>query len=106
MATKESGIRIFVCALMLLFSSSHLHSQEIQDTVDIHGFISQGYLKSDQNNFLAETEEGSFQFNEMGLNFNQDVTHDLRIGIQFFSRDLGKNGNDYPKKGSQGIDRP
>jgi len=40
------------------------------DDVAIHGFISQGYLKSDHNDFLAETEKGSFQFNEMGLNFS------------------------------------
>ncbi len=61
---------------------------------EIHGFISQGYLKSDNNNYLAETEEGTFEFNEMGLNFGTWVGTDLRIGMQFFARDLGKEGND------------
>ncbi|MBU0993766.1 MAG: hypothetical protein KJ737_14830 [Proteobacteria bacterium] len=62
--------------------------------VDIHGFISQGYLKTDHNNYMAETEDGSFQFNELGLNFGTDLTDKLRLGLQFFARDLGTDGND------------
>lgn len=62
--------------------------------VDIHGFISQGYLKTNKNNFLAETEDGSFQFNEFGINFSTNPTEKLLIGVQLFARDLGKEGND------------
>ncbi len=63
--------------------------------VEIHGFISQGYLQSsDYKYFLADTDDGTFEFNEMGINFSTDVTDTLRIGIQFMSRDLGSIGND------------
>lgn len=65
-----------------------------EQTVDIHGFISQGYLKSDHNNIYADTEEGSFQFNEMGINFSTSITENLNIGMQFFAMDLGSYGND------------
>jgi hypothetical protein len=61
--------------------------------IDIHGFISQGYLFSDENNYLADTEDGSFQFNELGINFSKELTDQLRLGIQFFSRDLGSVDN-------------
>lgn len=62
--------------------------------IDIHGFVSQGFLLSKENNYLSvETTEGSFQFNELGINFGKTLTDDLRIGIQFFSRDLGRTGN-------------
>lgn len=61
--------------------------------IDIHGFISQGYLWSDENNYLGDSEEGSFQFNELGINFAKDLSDDLRIGLQIFSRDLGETGN-------------
>ncbi len=64
------------------------------DDVNIHGFISQGYLLSDDNNFLAaDTSDGTFQFNELGINFSADLAERLRVGVQFFSRDQGAIGN-------------
>ncbi|MDY6839866.1 MAG: hypothetical protein SWH78_18050, partial [Thermodesulfobacteriota bacterium] len=58
-------------------------------------FISQGYLQSDDNNYLAnDTEDGTFQFNEFGINFATQLTDDLRLGLQLFARDLGDVGND------------
>ena len=61
--------------------------------IDVHGFISQGYLLSDGNNVFVDTEEGTFQFNEVGLNFSTELTDRLRVGLQLFSRDLGDLGN-------------
>ena len=61
--------------------------------LDIHGFLSQGYLQSDNNNFYAATEEGTFQFNEVGINFSSDLTDRLRVGLQLLSRDLGNLNN-------------
>lgn len=61
--------------------------------VDIHGFISQGYLKSTDNNFFADTKKGTTQFNEAGINFSTDVTERLRIGLQILAYDLGDIGN-------------
>ncbi len=60
----------------------------------INGFISQGYLKTDKNNWLAETEEGSFEINDMALRFSSRLTSRLFLGIQFYARDLGDLGND------------
>lgn len=62
--------------------------------IQIHGFISQGYLQSDQNDyFFADTEDGTFQFNEIGINFATEPFDNLRLGIQLLSRDLGNFGN-------------
>lgn len=61
--------------------------------IQVHGFLSQGFLKSDKNNFLTSTEDGSLEFNEMGINFTTNLSDDLRVGLQLFSRDLGKDGN-------------
>jgi len=63
-------------------------------TLGIHGFLSQGYLKSDHNNFLAETEKGTFEFREYGVNASSYLTDQLRVGAQLFGRDFGDFGND------------
>lgn len=65
--------------------------------VDIHGFVSQGFLKTTHNNYLAETEGGSFEFTEVGLNVTKVITDQLRVGVQLFSRDLGPIGNYRPQ---------
>lgn len=62
--------------------------------IDIHGYISQGFLYSNKNNYLARTEKGSFQFNELGIHFSTELTDKLRVGIQLAARDLGDLGND------------
>ena len=49
--------------------------------IDIHGFVSQGYLKSDDNNYLGRSEEGTYSFNEAAVNFSGDLTDKLRIGV-------------------------
>lgn len=62
--------------------------------IDIHGFVSQGYVKTTDNNFFDQTEDGTFQFNEMGINFGRDLNDKLHLGLQIFAKDLGKTGND------------
>ncbi len=65
------------------------------DDIDIHGFLAQGFIQSNDNNFLAaETEKGTFEFNEMGINFSTKPTSNLKLGMQLFARDLGEIGND------------
>jgi hypothetical protein len=63
------------------------------DELQVHAFVSQGFLKSSANNFLADTERGSFEFFEAGLNLSRSVTDKLRMGLQLFTRDLGPLGN-------------
>jgi hypothetical protein len=61
--------------------------------LQLHGFISQGYLLSSANNYLAQTSRGSFEFSEVGLNLTLPATDRLRLGLQLFSRKLGPLGD-------------
>jgi hypothetical protein len=61
--------------------------------VEIHGFVSQGALWTTSNNYLAESDRGSVEFVEAGLNFTAQLTDSLRVGAQLFTRDLGPVGN-------------
>ncbi|TMA85716.1 MAG: hypothetical protein E6J63_18985 [Deltaproteobacteria bacterium] len=61
--------------------------------LQIHGFISQGFLLTSANDYLAHSSEGSFEFTEIGLNFTLPATDRLTLGLQIFSHDLGPVGD-------------
>ncbi len=99
---RKIQIRSILFTMAFLTCSQLAHSFEdvgkIGDRLDaagitIHGFASVGYLDSNHNNYLAETEDGSFDFNEFGINFTKSFTNDLRFGIQLYSFDLGDIGD-------------
>jgi hypothetical protein len=84
-------IIITVAAVLLSFGGNSYAFDT--DDIAIHGFGSTGYLKSDHNNYLIQSENGSFEFNEAGLSVTTELTDNARAGIQLFSRDLGNVGN-------------
>jgi len=85
----KKSMRLFLAFLIYLCLPVDSWTQE-QLKIDIHGYISQGFMYSNHNNYLADTEKGTFQFNELGINFSDDLTDRLRIGIQLAARDLGE----------------
>lgn len=65
--------------------------------MQIHGFVSQGFFKTTDNNYLAtNSEQGSFEFTEVGINFTTSLSDRLRLGIQLFAHDIGTIGNYTP----------
>ncbi len=87
-----------ICTVIgvLLLTSFHPPSAQAEfawNTIDIHGFLSQGYLESNGNNIFAGTLDGTFQFNEVGLNFSTELSERLHVGLQLFARDLGDFGD-------------
>ena len=66
-------------------------------TIETHGWISQGYMKSDHNNFLADTSDGTFDLMDYGINFSSDLTDRLHVGLQIYGRKLGEVGDYEPK---------
>jgi len=62
--------------------------------IQLHGFISQGFVWSKTHNFLFDDmDHGSFEFNELGVTVSKQINDNLHLGIQFFSRDQGDVGN-------------
>ena len=65
--------------------------------VEFHGFASQGFLASTDYNYLGDnTTDGSFQFNEVGLNASFSPLNRTRITAQGFMFDLGDVNNNRP----------
>ena len=88
--------KIYLHAFIILLFGATLYAQQqgtFFDDFRIHGFVSQGFLKSSANNFLAQTSNGTFQFNEIGVNVTYSALDNLRFGAQLLSRDLGNVGN-------------
>lgn len=74
--------------LLFILLCVPVHASDFRD-IHIHGFVSQGWLKTDSNNYLSDTQDGTFRFNEIGINFSSVLSERLRLGIQLFSRDIG-----------------
>lgn len=78
------------------FEGTDLHVGSLPP-VSFHGFASQGFLASTDYNYLGKTKvNGTFQFNEFGINATMSPFPHTRIAAQAFAFDLGQVGNDEP----------
>jgi hypothetical protein len=93
---QRSGQAALIAAMTVIASGASAQGDDIEDEsreVEVHGFVSQGFIKSTANNYLAYSERGSFEFSEAGLNVTKVLGDRLRVGVQLFTRDLGPIGN-------------
>ena len=64
--------------------------------LEAHGFASFGYLQTENNNWLGQTENGTSEFWEAAANVIARPWDHVRIGAQIFARDLVKYDNGKP----------
>jgi hypothetical protein len=65
--------------------------------VQIHGFASQGFVYTDQNNWLTmHSSQGSGAFTDFGANTSSQITDRFRVGAQVYDRNLGNLGEWHP----------
>lgn len=55
----------------------------------VHGFLSQGYILSEGNDFYGDSTRGSWEFYEAGLNGTLKPLPDLLVSAQLLLRDAG-----------------
>lgn len=92
---------IILCLSIMFFSNANAQSNITVESInsvekypiEFHGFISQGFTKSTENNYLNRSVLGSFQFTEVGFNATKKLSDEFNIGFQLFSRDVGRNGS-------------
>jgi len=66
-------------------------------TVQVHGFVSQGFVYTNDNNWLTmNTSQGSGAITDFGLNVSAPVTDKLRVGAQGYDRNVGQLGQYHP----------
>jgi len=62
------------------------------DGIDFHGFLGQGYMISNGNNFLGGTKDGTFHMTEMAFNASKQINDHLRVGGQLYAFREGELG--------------
>jgi hypothetical protein len=88
-----SGSRLFILASLTAVASqaaaTDLESKDTGPALEVHAFVSQGALKSVDNNYLVKSTAGSFELTEVGINFTSTLTDRLRVGLQLFGGGFG-----------------
>ena len=102
---RLKSLRYAVCRLVaavtaLLLAASGARAYDLKlgtnlPPVSFHGFLSQGFLQSDQYNYLGDSTRGSFLFTEAGLNASVNPFPRTRITAQAFTFDMGQDVGKY-----------
>jgi|SRR5579864_544131 len=89
-----------LASMFFLAGQITLQSQEFKlfdRTVQFHGFASQGFIYTDQNNWLTmHSSKGSGAFTDFGGNVSVQITDKFRVGAQVYDRNLGNLGEWHP----------
>jgi hypothetical protein len=96
-STDWRHILLAICCLLVTSTASAEDGAYRPFPVEVHGFVSQGFILSSGSNYLTRSRRGSFEFTEVGVNFTSTITDELSVGMQLFSRDLGPIGNYRPQ---------
>lgn len=79
-------IKIFSLVCLALFANVS-QAYKLSESAELHGFISQGYIYSPDNYFSGkDSNTGSFNFREFGLNAFWEASQKLRFAGQLLSR--------------------
>ncbi len=91
-------IKIAVLCLCAACTAAQAQEFKLFDrTVQVHGFASQGFVYTDQNNWLTmHSSHGSGAFTDFGVNASMQVTDKFRLGAQVYDRNLGNLGEWHP----------
>ena len=85
-----------ITSLLLIGLNVHAESNLWTDSFQIHGFISQGYTKTDENNFYGNSVNGSFDFRDIAVNASARLSPKLLVAGQVFSRRAGEMADGSP----------
>jgi hypothetical protein len=79
-------------ALLLLFTSGLSASQldQLDGALQVHGFLTQAYVKTTENSFFGDSQDGSWEFRELGINSSYRFTPGTLASIQLLSRNAGE----------------
>lgn len=76
--------------LVVSLMSTQVLAQDWRDSLQIHGFVSQGYVKTSANHWYGDSDRGSWDLREIGVNFSSQPMPRLQLSGQVLSRTAGQ----------------
>lgn len=76
-------------ALLALAVLRPVQAIDLGDNVQVHGFLSQGFVKTSDNRFFGDSDDGSFEFTEIGINASIKAAPGVLLSGQVLSRRAG-----------------
>ena len=94
------GLTVIVCGAVKLGAqdiSNYTNFTVDGKTIQFHGFASEGFAYSNDNNYLTmNTSQGSFAMTDGGVNVSTQLTDNFRVGAQIYDRNIGELGKWHP----------
>lgn len=87
----SSRLTCMLCGLMAVTAPSW--AEDIS-RVQWHGFVSQGYIKTSDNNFYGDSEDGSWEFTDVGLGGSWRPAKNWQLSAQAIYRQAGETSQD------------
>jgi opacity protein-like surface antigen len=104
---SEAGARLLsvIGILGLLATATNASAQGMGSTLQVHGFLSQALVITDDNDFFGPSSEsgGSTQFTEVGVNFSVRPYEDILVAAQVLSRRAGGDGSEAQPELDYGV---
>ncbi len=89
-------IRICVIGLLATMWFGTGSAQNLDESLFVTGFVSQGYLNTSENNYLVpRSVNGTAEFTEAAITLVAQPQDKLRVGIQLLARNFGDTGNGF-----------
>ncbi|UYG03082.1 hypothetical protein OCT51_18080 [Halomonas sp. LR3S48] len=85
-----------VCLALALAWAPMAAAEGVMDTLQVHGFLSQALVITDDNDFFgpSSSSDGSLKYTEIGANASIRPRHDVLVAAQVLSRRAGGEGSD------------
>ncbi|WP_170121133.1 hypothetical protein [Halomonas denitrificans] len=103
--SEARSVTAIIAGLALGLSAEARSEERVLDTLQMHGFLSQALVITDDNNFFGPSseDEGSFKFTEIGANVSLRPHEDVLLAAQVLSRRAGGDGSDASPKLDYGL---
>jgi len=102
---RPNSLLIATHAVATLLWAANAHAVDMPDTFQVHGFMSQALIVTDNNDFFGPSSEdgGSLEYTELGLNASLRPYDHVLVAGQILSRKAGGYSDGWQPKLDYGV---